>query len=54
MVPVIITNCHVSKYWKIGPVIAQTSRPRRDHEVSARPAAWDVRLAISPKSFPGR
>ena len=25
VVPVLITNCHVSLYWKIGPVIAQMS-----------------------------
>lgn len=29
VVPVLITNCQVSEYWKIGPVTSQTTMVRR-------------------------
>ena len=39
----------------MGPMIAQMiTTAAAIMKVSARPAAWDVRLAMSPKSFPAR
>src|SRR5262249_13697310 len=53
VVPVLITSCHVSENPKIGPVIPHT-RTVSDAAIKAvgRPAALDVKLAMSPNNFP--
>src|SRR4051794_9564844 len=50
VVPVLITNCQVSEKPNSGPVIAQTkTTPAASMKADARPAAWDVLFATSPK-----
>ena len=51
VVPVLMTNCHVSENWKTGPVIAQaTIDPNAMAKVDARPHCWDVHCATAPKA----
>ena len=35
-VPVLITSCKVSQYWKMGPVAAQKVAPARAQKMNAR------------------
>ena len=52
MVPVLMTNCHVSEKPNSGPLIAHsTTMPAANMKVDARPAANEVRLASSPKNL---
>jgi len=52
VVPVFITNCHVSEKPKMGPLTAHTiTTLTANKKVVARPAASEVRLASSPKNL---
>src|SRR5690242_16841835 len=52
VVPVLMTNCHVSENPNSGPLVPQaTTTPAANMKVEARPAANDVRLAKSPKNL---
>ena len=52
VVPVLMTNCHVSEKLNSGPLIAHIPTiPAAAVKVVARPAANEVRLARPPKNL---
>ena len=53
-VPVLMTNCHVSKYWNNGPVMPHTvTILAAVINTAVEPESLVIALAIRPKKAPG-
>lgn len=52
VVPVLMTNCHVSEKWNIGPVAAHTTTTKSANKnTDAEPVQTEILLATTRKTF---